>query len=110
MDWLSVQSQVWLLEPLHPLLPRDRADLDEWFWGRTPTPARCTRPHHGPAWRPRWPHTDVGPFPTTTQKSAASSLRSLLNTPPCSTPCARIYPAARILHLKHVGKLFLTIS
>src|SRR5215471_13783565 len=97
-------------QPPHPLSPRDRVDLDEWFWGRTPRPARCIRPRHGPAWRPQRPRTDGDPFPTTTQRSAASSLRSLLNTPPCSTPCAITYCGARILQLKHAGKLFLTIS
>src|SRR5262249_29564525 len=97
-------------QPPHPLSPRDRVDLDEWFWGRTPRPARCIRPRHGPAWRPQRPRTDGDPFPTTTQRSAASFLRSLLNTPPCSTPCAITYCGARILQLKHAGKLFLTIS
>jgi hypothetical protein len=72
--------------PPPPLPPRERADLDDWLWNRTPTPARGPRPHRGPAWRPRWPPTDVGPFPITTPRSAASSLRSLLHTPPGLTP------------------------
>ena len=73
-------------QPPPPLPPRERADRDAWFGDRTPTPARPPRPHRGPAWRPRWPPTDVGPFPITTQRSAASSLRSLLHTPPGATP------------------------
>src|SRR5712691_3241799 len=97
-------------QPPHPLPPPARGGLDGWFSDRTPRPARCTRPRHAPAWPPRRLHIDGDPFPTATRRTASSSLRSLLHTLPCRTPCSRIYSVARILRLQQSGKLFLTIS
>src|SRR5215475_2302407 len=96
--------------PPHPLPLPDRGDPDEWFADRTPRPARYTRPRHAPAWPLRQPHTDVDPSPIATRRTAASFVRSLLNTHPCRTPCSRTSSVVRILRLKQSGKLFLTIS
>src|SRR5215475_7285440 len=70
----------------HPLPPLDHGDPGEWFSDRTPKPVRCTRLRHAPVWSPLLPHTAVDPSPTATRRSAASSVRPLLNTLPCRTP------------------------
>src|SRR5215813_3662135 len=72
--------------PPRPLPPPGRGGLDEWFADRTPRYAQYTRPRHAPTWPLRQPHTAVDLFPTAIQRTAASSVRSLLHTHPCRTP------------------------
>ena len=64
----------------HPRPPPARGDLAGEFWDRRPKPGPYPRSHHAPVARLRWPHTAVGPSPRANRRSAASSLRSLLET------------------------------